>query len=410
MTNEGRYSQIVELRGHIIDSLILPKVLDDIMDTGNDFIIHRAEIGRRKPEPSYVQIEIIAPSLEALHEIVSRVQRVGAIALEPADVTIAAAPADGVFPEDFYATTNLRTEVRLDGRWVEVEHPEMDCGILVEDGQARCISLGEVKKGQGIAVGHEGIRVLPLERPRSPSTAFAFMGSAVSTEKPKSLLVAEVAREMRGIKERGGKILVVAGPAVIHTGSGGYLRQLIEAGYVHYLFGGNALAVHDVEWALYGTSLGISLKEGMPLEHGHQHHLRAINRIRACGGLRAAVEKGVITKGVMHACIKHGVEFVLAGSVRDDGPLPEVITDTVEAQRAMRRIVRQGVDLALMLSTMLHSVATGNLLPASVTTVYVDINPAAVIKLTDRGSFQTIALVMDVAGFLREVLDHLGLR
>lgn len=405
-----RYSQVIELHGHIIDSLIFPKVLDAILDSGTEFVIHRADIGRRKGETSFAQIEIMAPTPEALHDIISQVQQLGAVVVESADAQLVPAPADGVFPEHFYATTNLPMEVRIDGEWLPVDFPEMDCGIVVADGRAACVPMSDVRAGQLVVVGHDGIRVRPQERPRSPSPTFAFMSSAVSTEKPKSILVAEVAREMQQVRARGGRILVVAGPALIHTGSGEHLCRLIEGGYVQMLFAGNALAAHDVEAAFYGTSLGVSLAKGTLHEHGHQHHLRAINRIRAAGGLRQAVEKGLLRRGVMHACIVHGVEYVLAGSVRDDGPLPDVITDALEAQRRMRALVRQGVDLALLLSTMLHSVATGNLLPANVRTVCVDINPAVVTKLVDRGSFQTSGLVMDVASFLRELLENLGLR
>jgi lysine-ketoglutarate reductase/saccharopine dehydrogenase-like protein (TIGR00300 family) len=258
-------------------------------------------------------------------------------------------------------------------------------------------------------VGHEGVRVLPLERPRRQPQVFAFMGSSVSSEKPKSLLIKEIAERLQEIRESGGRTLVVAGPALVHTGMRDRLVRLIEGGYVQALFAGNGLATHDIECALYGTSLGVSQEKGVPLEGGHEHHLRAVNRIRRAGSIRAAVEQGVLTNGIMHACVTHGVRYVLAGSVRDDGPLPDVISDMVRAQEEMRGIVRDGVDLAMILSSMLHGIATGNLLPARVTTVCVDISPAVVTKLTDRGSFQTIGLVMDVEGFLRELSTDLGL-
>jgi len=372
------YRQVIELRGHIIDSLILPKVLDDIMDSGNEFIIQELKVGRSKPEPSYCRIEILAPSAEALQDILGRVQQVGAVPLEVEDVRLEPAPADGVFPENFYSTTNLPTFIKLQGQWIPVSHPEMDCGIVVDDDGARCIPMGDVLKGQLMVVGHAGIRVAPLERPREISPAFQFMSSAVSTEKPKSVLIAQIAREMRRARETGGKILVVAGPAVIHTASGDRLCRLIEWGYVNYLFAGNALAAHDIEWALYGTSLGVSLKEGLSLERGHEHHLRAINKMRMVGGIKRAVEEGALKRGIMYSCVRYGVEWVLGGSVRDDGPLPEVTTDVMEAQKKMREIIRRGdVRVVLMLSTMLHSIAVGNLLPANVTTVCVDINPSS---------------------------------
>jgi lysine-ketoglutarate reductase/saccharopine dehydrogenase-like protein (TIGR00300 family) len=284
----------------------------------------------------------------------------------------------------------------------------MDCGIVVEGETARTIPMSEVKKGQRIVVGHQGIIVRPHERPRRPSPTFAFMSSSVSSEKPRAALLHDVAREMREVKREGGKILVVAGPAVVHTGSGDLLVKLITAGYVDCLFAGNALPTHDIESALYGTALGVSLNEGLPLERGHEHHLRAINQIRLAGGIKEAVRKGVLTKGIMHACAVQDVDWVLCGSIRDDGPLPEVITDVIQCQQEMRARIHSGVRMALMLSTMLHSIAVGNLLPANVTTVCVDINPAVATKLADRGTFQNLGLVMDVGSFLRELLEHLA--
>lgn len=408
MKPKQKYSQVIELRGHIIDSMVLPKVLDELIDFGVEFNIQKLAVGRGRTDPSYARIEITADAAEQLDTILSHVQRHGATPLQVESVEVEPAPADGVFPENFYSTTNMPTLIRLNGEWVAVANPEMDCGILVEDeNRGRCIAINEVKKGQKIVVGHSGIRVVPTERPRDPSPMFSFMGSQVSSEKPKSVFIKEIAERMVDARAKGGKILVVGGPAIVHTGSGELLCRLIERGLVDYLFAGNALAVHDIESAFFGTSLGISLDGGLALEGGHEHHLRAINRIRAAGGIRQAVEKGILRCGVMHACVKHGVDFVLAGSIRDDGPLPDVITDVIQAQAAMRQRIHQGIDIAIMLSTMLHSIAVGNLLPASVFTVCVDINPATLTKLVDRGSFQTAGLVMDVGSFLRELLDAL---
>jgi lysine-ketoglutarate reductase/saccharopine dehydrogenase-like protein (TIGR00300 family) len=256
-----------------------------------------------------------------------------------------------------------------------------------------------------VVVGHKGLRVLPLERSRQ-TEIFSFMGSEVSAEKPKKVVISTIAGEMRLLRSEGGRILVVAGPAVVHTGAGRYLSRLIEMGYVQVLFAGNALAVHDVEAALFGTALGVNLESGLPIEHGHEHHMRAINRVRAAGGLVPMVRSGELKSGVMKTAITHGVDLVLAGSVRDDGPLPDVVSDMVEAQMRMRASL-PGVRMALMLSTMLHSIATGNLLPAAVRTVCVDINPAVVTKLADRGSWQSIGLVTDVESFLRELVSAL---
>ena len=308
-----------------------------------------------------------------------------------------------MFPEGFYSTSNLPTEVLLDGRWAQVEQMEMDTAIAVDRkaGRAWCIPFQDAKPGMELVVGYKGVRVTPLERSRH-TEIFSFMGSEVSAEKPKKVLIGEIAKEMHAIKESGGRIVVVAGPAVVHTGAGRYLSRLIELGFVQVLFAGNALAVHDVEAALFGTALGINIESGMATEHGHEHHMRAINRVRAAGGLREMVQSGQLTSGVMKSAIDHGVDIVLAGSVRDDGPLPDVITDMIEAQKRMRAAL-SGVRMALMLSTMLHSIATGNMLPAGVRTVCVDINPAVVTKLADRGSWQSVGLVTDVESFLREL-------
>lgn len=405
------FSEVIELRGHIIDSYILPAIMDEVMDRGGEFVVEQIEVGRRKDEPSYARIQISAPSAELLEVILDRAQRLGATSLRTEQVRVEPAPADGVFPEGFYSTTNLETEVKIRGEWVRVEHPEMDCGITVDLEQctARTVALADVRAGQLIVVGHEGVRVVPMERPRRQPQVFAFMGSSVSSEKPKAVLIREIAQRLQEIRARNGRTLLVGGPVLIHTGMRERIVRLIEAGYVQCLFAGNGMATHDIECDLFGTSLGVSQSEGVPLEGGHEHHLRAINRIRRCGSIRAAVELGVLRSGIMHACVRHNVEYVLAGSIRDDGPLPDVITDVIEAQAAMRRVIHKGVDLALILSSMLHGIATGNLLPATVTTVCVDINPAVVTKLTDRGSWQALGLVMDVEGFLRELCANLGL-
>ncbi len=282
---------------------------------------------------------------------------------------------DGAFPEGFYCTTNLVTRVRCQGRWIEVENPEMDCGIVVDPQamKAATLPMHQVKKGQSIVIGHEGVQVIALDR--SPQrNVFEFMSSSVSSEKPKGVLIREIAREIRQAKKRGGKVLAVAGPALVHTGAGEHFVKMIDAGFIDILFAGNALAAHDIEQSLFGTSLGVSLEIGMPATEGHEHHVRAINRIRRAGGIRKAVEQGILRSGIMYHCVRKGVDFVLAGSIRDDGPLPEVLTDALVAQDEMRRRARE-VEVCLMIATGLHSIATGNLLPARVKTICIDINP-----------------------------------
>ncbi len=385
--------------------------MDEVMDRGGDFVIEDIRVGRRKDEPSYARIQVSAPTRELLDLLLDRVERIGAVPEDVEQVALAAAPADGVFPEGFYSTTNLETAVRLGGHWVTVEWPEMDCGIAVdsEAGRAWTVPISDVLAGEKVVVGHEGVRVTPLERPRIQPQVFAFMGSNVSSEKPKALLIGEIAQRLREIRTRNGRVILVGGPVLVHTGTRDNVAALIRAGYVNVLFAGNGLATHDIEMGMFGTSLGVSLSEGIPREGGHEHHLRAINRIRGAGSIRNAVEQGLLTDGIMHACVCAGASYILAGSIRDDGPLPDVVSDTLVAQRMMREEVRQGADLVLVLSSMLHGIATGNLLSAAVTTVCVDINPAVVTKLADRGSFQAIGLVMDVEGFLRELCLDLGL-
>jgi lysine-ketoglutarate reductase/saccharopine dehydrogenase-like protein (TIGR00300 family) len=338
-----------------------------------------------------------------------RISRLGAAPLQLHDVRLVRAPKEGVFPPAFYSTTNLPTDIRFRGRWRPVKQIEMDCGIVVlpASSQARCTPIASVKKGDWVVCGSEGVRVTPLERTRQPEV-FQFMGSAVSSEKPKLQLIERLAKEMRAMRRAGKKILVVAGPAVVHTGSGPYLERLIRGGYVNALFAGNGLATHDIESALYGTSLGVQLDRGEPVKDGHDHHMRAINTIRQAGSIRQAVRRGTLKHGIMHACVTRGVPFVLSGSIRDDGPLPDVMTDMLEAQEAMRRLVH-GAGMALMIASTLHSIATGNMLPATVKTVCVDINPAVVTKLSDRGTFQGIGIVSDTESFLRELTRALRL-
>ena len=403
----------VRIEGHLIDSLMVPQIMDDVMDLEGEFEILSFDVGRTQTDISRAVIRIHGRDRAHLEEILTAVQEHGAVPVAPEDAVVAPAPADGVFPEEFYSTTNLETYVRFDGEWVHVDGPEMDCGVRVRRGDgdaaaaphAETLPLSDVKQGELFVVGHHGIRVVPLARPRE-SQPFEFMGSAVSSEKPKAQIVREVARLLRRVRDEDRLTIAVVGPAVVHTGSGAQLARLIRAGYVGALFGGNAVATHDIESALFGTSLGIDMKTGTPMPGGHEHHLRAINTIRRCGGIAAAVEQGLLTGGLMHTLVTTGTPFVLAGSIRDDGPLPEVITDVLDAQRAMRAYA-QRAGACLMLSTMLHSIATGNLLPAAVHTVCVDINPAVVTKLADRGSFQTIGVVTDVGLFVEQLADEL---
>ncbi len=395
----------VQITGHIVDSLMLPRVLDQIINAGGSFKLKNIVIGQTNQDESQAIIEVQATSDTKLKEILSQISGQGAVPVALEDIHTETAERDGVFPEGFYATTNQRTQIRIDGDWVDVEGQEMDCGILLDGAQPRCIPMTDVRKGMSILVSHAGVRVFPQQRERS-SHSFEFMNSSVSTEKPKGVAVHEIARQLFECRKSGARTAIVGGPAIVHTGSAKYLSWLIQNGYLSLLLAGNALAAHDIERSMYGTSLGVDLQRGNPVEAGHEHHLRAINRIRRAGGIPQAVADGTLQSGVMYDCVKHKVPFLLAGSIRDDGPLPDVVTDVLEAQSKMRHLV-EDLQFCLMIATTLHSVAVGNLLPAWVKVVCVDINPSTVIKLNDRGSFQTVGLVTDVEPFMRTLIDEL---
>jgi lysine-ketoglutarate reductase/saccharopine dehydrogenase-like protein (TIGR00300 family) len=398
-------SETLEITGHVIDSMLFTRILDQVREALADYVIEQFDVGRTPVDPSYARLKIITEDAEQLEGLVQSLMGLGMTRVDTGEARLVPADIDGVLPDGFYSSTNLETEVRVDGRWITVEQPEMDCAIVVRDGRARTMPMSDVVKGDLVVVGSLGIRVQPRDRGRA-GEVFEFMSSQVSSEKPQGLTVRRVAAVMQTTRARGEKILWVAGPAVVHTGAGPAVVRLIQAGYMDVLFAGNALATHDIEGALYGTSLGVNLAEGIGVEHGHEHHIRALNTIRRCGSISKAVEQGVLTSGIMHACVVHGVDYVLGGSVRDDGPLPDTVTDVIDAQRQMRSLL-PGVGCAIMVATMLHSIATGNLLPAAVPLVCVDINAATLTKLADRGSTQTTGVVTDVGLFLGALADEL---
>ncbi|MDQ3932583.1 MAG: TIGR00300 family protein [Actinomycetota bacterium] len=407
-------SETVKISGHIIDTGQLARVLDTILEHDADYEIVHIEVGKRPADESEATLVVSADSQRALDGALASISNFGAAAVEASDARTVSADLDSCFPEGFYSTTNLRTQVRVQGHWLDLAGPEMDCGIrILADGGAvrpETVPMLDVRAGDRIVVGFEGVRVLParsLPARGQPSHTFTFMSSQVSTEKPQRLLVRRVAAGMRACRARGAKICWVAGPALVHTGSVPAAVALVRAGWVQILFAGNALPAHDIEAQLHGTSLGISQTRGVPTEHGHSNHIRAINAIRRAGSIAEAVERKIVTGGLMHACTRHGVELVLAGSVRDDGPLPEVLVDVVAAQMAMRRRVPE-IGFCLVLCTMLHGIAVGNLLPADVPLVCVDISPATVTKLADRGSAQALGVVTDVGLFLAVLAEELA--
>src|SRR5215471_18247275 len=401
-------SELIELSGHIIDSWTLPRAWDVIMDRGGNFAVEEIRVGRSKTETSYARLKVMAPNDQTLELILSELQQFGAVLLHGDDAQAATVEQDGVLPPRFYSTTNLPTQVRINGQWVEVEDIEMDVAIVIDKAINRAYGkpMHEARVGEEVVIGYDGIRVHPFERARERES-FAFMQSTVSSEKAKVLAIHEIAHQMKETRAHHGKILFVLGPAVIHTGAGRYIADLIRLGYVQVIFGGNAIITHDIESALYGTSLGIDLRSGEQVEGGHRNHLRAINAIRAIGSVEKAIETGLLKEGITYEAIKHNVTMVLAGSIRDDGPMPGVINDMQEAQKQMR-LALKGVEMAIIVASMLHAIATGNLLPATVRTVVVDINSAVVTKLADRGSFQAAGLITDAELFLRELAEALA--
>jgi lysine-ketoglutarate reductase/saccharopine dehydrogenase-like protein (TIGR00300 family) len=392
-------SEEIELQGHIIDSGIMTRLFDRIMDMGGNFEILVFEVGKKKTDPSYCRLKIIAHDKEKLRSILSELHRLGARLPPVQSVHYEPAIDNRNAPRGFYTTTNHPTQVRLFDEWVPVDDIEMDFLIIVdpEAKKARCTPLGKIRKGDLVVVGEEGVLVSYPDRPRTSST-FEFMHGTVSSERPSETLIAQIAKEILEVHRAGGKIILVGGPAIIHTGADKAVAEMIRKGYINVLFAGNAIATHDVEYNLFGTSLGMDLKTGKPVMGGHRHHIYAISEIMRVGSLKNAVDQGVLTGGIMYECIKHNVPFVLAGSIRDDGPLPDVIQDTMVAQDEMRKYI-PGCKMVLMVATLLHSIAVGNCLPSNVKTVCVDINPASVTKLMDRGTTQAIGIVSDAGTF-----------
>ena len=403
------HQQDVEITGHLMDSGILSQVLSDIRGYEGDYVITRMDVGHDAEDESHAVLSVSAEDDESLQRLLMRLQTRGVNQVDPGQASVYPVEQDGVLPDGFYSTTNLVTRVRLDGKWLIVDNPEMDCGLVYDDAgespRFYTLPMADVKAGMQVVCGADGIKVEP-PLDKAVGGSFGFMESDVSSEKPQAVLVRQVAENMRAAKAAGQKVLWVGGPGVIHTGAAPAMVALAKAGYVDVLFAGNALATHDIESALYGTSLGVDLAVGRGVEHGHEHHIRALNTIRKCGSIQAAVDQGVLTGGVMHALVTEGKRFVLVGSVRDDGPLPDVYTDVIDGQRAMRAEL-PGVGFCLMVATMLHSVATGNILPASIPLVCVDINPATVTKLADRGSSQARGIVTDVGLFLEQLAQEL---
>ena len=391
-------TEIIEAEGHLIDSHIMERIFDMVVEYQGRFEVEKFHIGRTNSEASQLRMRVETPTRELMDQLLGQLLGLGCVPVDAGDAALELIKKDYCAPEDFYSTTNHRTMVRLDGEWIDVEKQRMDATVVVNGKRAECKKLRDLRAGDQVVVGMRGIRVVPDTKDRDRSS-FSFMSNEVSSERQVETAVMQTVAIMKAVREQGKKIVVVAGPVVVHTGGSNPLSELIRLGWVDALLAGNALAVHDIEAALLGTSLGIRQKDGRQEEHGHRNHMRAINAIYNCGSIEGAVEQGRLKTGVMYECVKHKVPFVLAGSLRDDGPLPDTVTDMNEAQDLYTKHI-ENAGVVLCLSSMLHSIATGNMLPSWVKMVCVDINPAVATKVSDRGSSQTVGVVTDVGLFL----------
>ena len=401
------FEREVELEGHLVDSLILTRVFEAIIEAGADFDVREIRIGRRKADTSYARLAVSAPTRKKLDGVVYAVSREGAVPSDHGEASLEPAPRDMVLPAGFYSTTNNRTSVFVRGRWLEVGGMMMDKCVVVSGRSARCVPIREVRGGDMVVVGESGVRVSPPERPRESGGVFEFMGSGSSSERPTRRIAAQVARDMADTVSSGGRIVLVGGPAIVHTGAAPSVASMIRSGHIHGVLAGNALAVHDIESALMGTSLGMNVSDGTLAPHGHRHHMYTINEVFRAGSIRGLVRSGRLRSGIMYECVRARVPFVLAPSIRDDGPLPDVVTEITEAQRRYKKVLR-GASMVLMVSTMLHSIAVGNMIPADVKVVVVDISQPAVTKLVDRGTWQALGVVTDSGAFMPAVAEELG--
>jgi lysine-ketoglutarate reductase/saccharopine dehydrogenase-like protein (TIGR00300 family) len=390
--------EVVEARGHLIDSHVMESIFDTVVEFGGRFDVEEFRIGRTNTDQSYLRLRVSTPERESMDKMLPQLLGLGCAMLEEGDAELRPVERDRCAPEDFYSTTNHRTEVRLGNRWIEVDEQRMDALIAVKDGKPRCRRLRDICAGDQVVVGMRGIRVIPEAKERD-RLSFAFMSNGISSERQVETAVRQTAALIEQVRSAGLRVIVVAGPVVVHTGGAVPLSALIREGYVNALLCGNALGVHDIEAALLGTSLGVRQSDGRQEEHGHRNHMRAINAVYHCGNVRGAVESGRLKSGILYECVRANIPYVLAGSLRDDGPLPDTITDMNEAQDAYAAQLK-GAGLVLCLGSMLHSIAVGNMLPSWVKIVCVDINPAVATKVSDRGTGQMVGVVTDVGLFL----------
>ena len=400
------HSQEVEVSGHLIDSMILTKIFDKIMNHGGEFEILELTVGKKKKDSSYVKLLVTGKNEKHLEEIVDDIHREGASPHNEKQVKLKKAQKDMVMPDNFYSTTNNDTWVFHNASWIQVENQMMDKCIVVKKNKAFCVPIRDVKKNDLIVIDEIGVKVRPPQRPRDQANIFAFMGSGSSSERPTQHIAKKVALDIVKTTKKGGKIIIVGGPAIVHTGAANSVAELIKRGYVHGILAGNALAVHDIEYATLGTSLGMYVHDATLAKRGHRNHMDTINAVFKAGSIRKMVQQKKLKSGIFYECVKNKVPFVLASSIRDDGPLPDVITDVAKAQREYKKILKDA-SMVIMISTMLHSIATGNMLPSNVKAIVIDISQPTVTKLMDRGTWQAMGIVTDVGAFLPMVTQEI---
>ena len=402
----SKFSREIEVRGHLIDSLILTKIFDGVMDLGGEFEVKKIQIGKKKKDESYAKILVTGNNQKHLDAILQLVYREGATAKIQKEVTLKPASKNFVMPDYFYSTTNNNTQIFLKGKWIQVDNMMMDKCIVVKGNKAKCVPILDVRKGDKIVVGEEGLRITPPKRPREGMNVFQFMGGSSSSERPTQHIAKKVAEDIFKTRKSGGKIIFVGGPAIIHTGAADSVSTLIKLGYINAVLAGNALAVHDIENATLGTSLGMNVHDGTLAVRGYRNHMQTINSVFKAGSISKMVRSKKLTKGIMYECVKKNIPYVLAGSIRDDGPLPDVIIDVTVAQKKYKEVLKNA-NMVIMASTMLHSIATGNMLPADVKIIIIDINQPTVTKLMDRGTWQALGIVSDVGAFLPMVVQEI---
>ncbi|MDA0756310.1 MAG: TIGR00300 family protein [Crenarchaeota archaeon] len=403
----NKYSEIIEVKGHLIDSLVLTKIFDRVMDLDGKFEVMKISVGKLKTDQSYAKLRIIGKNTAHLNEMMTALHREGATTETQKKCKTKVAIRNMLFPDNFYSTTNNHTSIYHNNKWINVDDMMMDKCIIVKGNKASCVPIREVRKGDRVVVGEDGIKVSTPERPREGMNVFQFMGSGSSSERPTQHIARKVAEDIIRTKKQGGKIVLVGGPAIVHTGAADAVAELVKSGHITAILAGNALAVHDVEYATLGTSLGMNVKDGTLAVRGHRNHMDAINSVFKAGSLKKMVQQKKLTSGIMYECIKKNIPFVLAGSLRDDGPLPDVITDISIAQKEYKKVLKDA-SMVIMVSTMLHSIATGNMLPANVKVIVIDINQPTVTKLMDRGTWQALGIVSDVGAFLPMVANQIG--